>query len=61
MLRIALIFHLFIGSTLAGIGVVAALTMGYDTLNPILISALLGFLVSIPVTWVIAKKVYENT
>ena len=27
----------------------------------ILISALAGFLVSIPVTWVVAKMVYENT
>jgi len=35
--------------------------MGYDTLQPVLLSALLGFLVSIPVTWYIAKAVYENT
>jgi len=61
MLRIALIFHLFIGTTLAGVAMVAALTMGYDTLQPVLLSALLGFLVSIPVTWFVAKAVYENT
>ncbi len=61
MLRMALIFHLFIGSTLAGVAVVAALASGYDTLNPILIAALIGFLVSIPVTYFVAKAVYENT
>ncbi len=61
MLRLALIFHLFIGSTLMGIAVIAALTMGYDTLYPILISAALGFIVAIPVTWVVAKQVYENS
>ena len=37
MLRIALIFHLFIGTTLAGVAMVAALTMGYDTLQPVLL------------------------
>ncbi|MBU2981383.1 CTP synthetase [Lentibacter algarum] len=60
MLRMALIFHLFIGSTLAGIGVIAALVSGYDTLVPILIAALIGFVVSFPVTWLVAKAVYEN-
>ena len=60
MLRLALIIHLFIGSTLAGIGVIAALVSGYDTLNPILIAALIGFLVSFPVTWVVAKMIHEN-
>lgn len=61
MLRLSLIFHLFIGSTVMGIAVVAALASGYDTLNPILIAALIGWVVSIPVTWYVAKMVYENT
>ena len=61
MLRMALIFHLFIGSTLAGVAVVASLAAGYDTLNPILVAALIGFLVSIPVTYFVAKAVYDNT
>lgn len=56
MLRLALILHLFIGSTLAGSAVVVALTMGQDTLQPILVAALLGFLASIPVTWAVARK-----
>ncbi len=61
MLRMALIFHLFIGTTLAGIAVVASLAAGYDTLNPILIAALIGFVISIPATWLITKAVYDNS
>jgi hypothetical protein len=57
MLRLALIIHLFIGSTLAGSAVVAALAAGFDTLTPILLAALAGLVVSIPVTWVVAKKI----
>ncbi len=61
MLRLGFILHLFIGSTLAGIGVIAALVTGYDTLSPILIAAAVGFLAAIPVTWAVAKALYEET
>jgi predicted PurR-regulated permease PerM len=60
MLRLGFILHLFIGSTLAGVGVIAALATGYDTLYPILIAALIGFLAAFPVTWVVTRKLYEN-
>lgn len=60
MLRLGFILHLFIGSTLAGIGVIAALVTGYDTLTPILIAALVGFLVAFPVTWAVTRALYEN-
>jgi putative flippase GtrA len=57
MLRLGLIMHLLIGSTLAGIAVVVALVIGQDTLNPILIAALIGFVAAIPVSYVVTKKV----
>jgi hypothetical protein len=60
MLRLGLILHLFIGSTLAGIGVIAALVLGFDTLNPILFSAALGFLAAVPVTWMVTRALYER-
>jgi hypothetical protein len=60
MLRLGLILHLFIGSTLAGIGVIAALVMGFDTLNPILISAALGFLAAVPVTLMVTRALIER-
>ena len=59
MLQMAAIFHIFIGSTLAGVFVIAALILGYGTLTPILIAAGVGFVVSFPVTWIVAKMVYR--
>lgn len=60
MLRLALILHLFIGSTLAGIGVVVALTIRQDTLYPILGWAAAGFILSIPVTYFVARALYQE-
>ena len=54
---LVLIVHLFLGSTLAGSAIVAGLTMGYDTLQPVLIAALIGWLVSIPATIYVAKVI----
>lgn len=60
MLRLGFILHLFIGSTMAGIGVVAALATGYDTLTPILVTALVGFLAAFPVTFLVTRALYER-
>ena len=49
--------HLFLGSTLAGSAVVAGLTMGYDTMQPVLVAALIGWVISIPATWYVAKVI----
>lgn len=53
------ILHLFIGSTLAGSAVIAALVTGYDDLTGILIAALLGFVAAFPVSWVVAQKLRD--
>jgi len=60
MIWLGFILHLFIGSTFAGAAVIAALTMGQDTLVPILIAAAIGFVVAFPVTYVVTKKLYET-
>ena len=57
MLRLAFIVHLFVGATLAGSAMVFALTMGWDTLKPLVIAALVGWLVSLPVSWILARKI----
>lgn len=57
MLPLTLILHIFIGSTLAGSAVIAALASGYDTLQPILIAAAVGFVASIPVSWYVARQI----
>ncbi|WP_108827105.1 CTP synthetase [Ascidiaceihabitans donghaensis] len=61
MFRLTLILHLFIGSTLAGSGVIAALTMGYGTLTPILIAAAIGFVIAFPVSAMIAKTLLSKS
>jgi len=58
MLRLALILHIFIGSTLAGSAVIAALVLGYASLWAILIVALAGFVAAIPVSALVARKLY---
>ena len=60
MLRLGLILHLFIGSTVAGSAVIAALVMGQDTLRPILIAALAGFILSFPVTFFVTRAVVSR-
>ncbi|WP_460274004.1 CTP synthetase [Celeribacter sp. ULVN23_4] len=60
MNRLAGILFSLISTTLMGSAVVVALTTGQDTLKPILISAAIGFVVAIPITWYIAKKILEE-
>jgi len=60
MFNLSLILHLFIGSTIAGRAMIAALTMGYDTLMPVMWSAIAGFVLSFPLSYLIAKKLYES-
>jgi len=57
MVRVALLIFSVIATSLMGIAIVVVLTAGYGTLMPILYAALVGFLVALPVTWVIAKKI----
>ena len=60
MLRLASILYSLIGTTIAGTLVIAALTMGYDTLQPILVAAVIGFVVALPITWLVAKGIVDN-
>jgi predicted PurR-regulated permease PerM len=52
-----ILFSMIYSTTLMGAGMIAALTMGYDTLNPLLIAIAIGFVLSIPATWFIAKQI----
>lgn len=55
--RLAMILFSMIATTLAGIGVIVALVSGMDTLRPILIAAAIGFVVAIPVTYIVSRKI----
>lgn len=57
MTRLMLILFSIISTTLMGTGIVVALTLGMDTLNPILIAAALGFVLAIPVSWLVARQI----
>jgi|GEM_PF-514553 len=48
MMRLASLLYSLISTTLAGSFVIAALVTGYDTLTPILVAALAGFLLACP-------------
>lgn len=59
MIWLGFILHLFIGSTLAGVAVIAALVVGQDTLTPILVAAAVGFVAALPVTYLVTRKLYQ--
>ncbi len=56
MTRLMMILFSMASTTLMGVGIVVALTMGLDTLQPILIATALGFLAAIPVSWLVARR-----
>ncbi|UWQ13786.1 CTP synthetase [Aliiroseovarius sp. M344] len=57
MFRLAAVIYILLGATLAGIFIVAALTVGMDTAQPIIYAAIAGFAVALPVSWVVAKQI----
>ncbi|MGL4310467.1 MAG: CTP synthetase [Paracoccaceae bacterium] len=56
MTRLMMLIFTIAGASLAGAGVVVALSTGYYTLRPILIAAATGFALALPVSWVIARR-----
>lgn len=59
MFRLASLIYALVGPTLAGSLIVASLSMGLDTLQPILVAAAIGFLAGLPVAWAIAGKLLK--
>ncbi|SEV99987.1 hypothetical protein SAMN05444851_0782 [Aliiroseovarius sediminilitoris] len=57
MFRLAAVIYILLGATLAGIFIIAALTVGMDTAQPIIYAAVAGFIVALPVSWVVAKQI----
>lgn len=56
MLRLTMVMHSIVGTTLAGIGVIFAVTMNLYDVRSIVVAAALGAVLAIPVSWIIAKK-----
>lgn len=59
MFLIAALYSM-VGTTLAGILIVVALTLGYTTMMPIIYAAVAGFILAIPVVWLVAGKIRAN-
>lgn len=59
MTRLFFIILTLASTTLAGIGVIAALSMNMFDVKSILVAAALGAVISLPASWVIARKIEE--
>jgi len=57
MTRLMMTLFSMIATTLMGVFVVVALTMGHVATQPILIAAALGFVLAIPVSWFVARQI----
>lgn len=56
MLPLMLVIHIFLGSTIAGSAIIVALVLGHDTLVPIAVAGVAGFVLSLPASWMVAKR-----
>ncbi len=61
MFRLASILYSLIGTSLAGIGIIAVLTMGYVTVKAIVVTAIAGFVLAMPVAWIVARQIYSSS
>lgn len=57
MTRLFFLLFSIVSTTLMGVAIVAVLTAGLDTLQPIVAAAAAGFLAALPVSWLIARQV----
>ncbi|NBZ88217.1 CTP synthetase [Stagnihabitans tardus] len=60
MLRLTMMLYSLIGTTLAGTIMVAALTMGQVTAQALIGSAVLGFVLGLPVSWLVARAILNR-
>lgn len=61
MNRLMWILHAVIATTLMGVGVTAVLAMAMPGWKPIAIAAAIGFIVALPASYVIARKIEAAT
>ncbi|RKF16444.1 CTP synthetase [Roseovarius spongiae] len=60
MLWLTFVVHLFVGTTLAGIGVIAALVAGFTGSGGVVWGAVIGYLFSLPVAFLVARQLWRN-
>ena len=59
MVWLMTILHLFIGSTLAGVGIVVLLVMGQGGAWALGGAVLAGFVLAFPVAWLVARALHD--
>jgi predicted PurR-regulated permease PerM len=59
MMRLMMVLYSMIGTALAGSAVVVVLTLGQDTVWPIVGAAALGALLALPVSWLVARQIAD--
>jgi hypothetical protein len=57
MYRLAAILFSMTSTTVAGIAMIVVLSTGYNTWIPIVAAVAIGFAISIPLTWWLAKQI----
>lgn len=60
MTRLMLMLFAMVGTTLMGIGVVIALTAGTGGAQHIVLGAGAGFVLAVPVSWLIARQITRS-
>ncbi len=60
MVWLMIVLHLFIGATLAGVGIVVALVAGQGSALALAGAAVAGFLLAFPVAWGIARAMQDG-
>ena len=60
MFQFTAMLYAIIGTSVAGVFIIAALVTGNDTLQPILIATIAGAVVALPVSYLIAKAILSN-
>ena len=57
MFRLASLIYSIAGATLAGIAIIAVLVAGMVTTKAIVGAAVAGFVLALPIAWIVAKKI----
>lgn len=61
MSKLFFAIHAVALTVLMGVGVTAVLAMNMPGWKPVVVAAAIGFLVSIPVAWVVSKRIESAT
>ncbi|RJX65478.1 CTP synthetase [Tsuneonella suprasediminis] len=61
MIRLALILHFIVATVLMGVAITALLVINKSDPTSLLLGALGGFVVAMPVSWAVARAITRST